>query len=90
MDLLSTRVQGGNPRTAWNWRGVAGSDESGARNFEVFETEVELGEKKMGSFLGTWQSVDSHSRSQQRLCFGPCDELRKSKTSATRFVILPL
>ena len=39
----------------------AGSEDSGAgaRGIELFETEVELGEKKNGVLLGNWQCVDS-------------------------------
>ena len=46
----------------------AGSEDSGAgaRGIELFETEVELGEKKMGSFWGLG-SVWTRSRSQHGL-----------------------
>ena len=91
MDLLPTRVQGGNPRTAWNWGlggGIWGLGRRRARNRAVRNWGWIGREKKWGPFgelavcgLARARSTDSGGKK-----LAGCSP----KTSATRFVILPL
>ena len=77
--------------------GEAGSEDSGdgARGIEVFETEVELGEKKMGPFLGLG-SVWTRSRSQRDSGVGgacrlqPIDKCNTFRSPTPTFLNNPL